>query len=69
MGRGIDRNGPNGDYYISSNVTIVDHYSYEDDPHGELWLEDVESCIVSEMNGKWNKPKEKKWIGRLSHQR
>lgn len=64
MGRGIDRNGPNGDYYISSAVTIVDHYSYEDDPYGELWMDDVEACIVGEMGGKWSKPKAEKWIGR-----
>lgn len=64
MGRGIDRNGPNGDYYISSTVTIVDHYTYEDDPYGDLWMDDVEACIIGEMGGKWHKPKEKKWIGR-----
>lgn len=64
MGRGIDRNGPNGDYYISSAVTIVDHYAYEDDTYGELWLEDVEACIVGEMGGKWHRPREKKWIRR-----
>ena len=63
MGRGIDRTGPNGDYYISSSVTIVDHYSYEDDPYGDFWLDDIEASIVGGMDGKWSKPKEKEWIG------
>ena len=62
MGRGIDRSGPSGDCYISSAVTIVDQYDYENDPYGELWIEDVESCIINEMGDRWHKPKEKKWI-------
>ena len=60
MGRGINRSGPS-DSHIVSAVTIIDMDTYEDDQFGDLWMDDVDSCIF-EM-GKWSKPKEKQWVG------
>lgn len=60
MGRGIDRSGPS-DSHIVSAVTIIDMYSHEDDEFGDMWMEDVDSCIF-EM-GKWSKPKKREWVG------
>jgi hypothetical protein len=62
MGRGIDRTGPGNEHFITSSVTILDHYSYEDDPDGSFWMDDVGSCIYSGMGDKWKRPKEKEWI-------
>ena len=62
MGRGIDRTGPGNEYFITSNVTILDQYSYEEDPHGDLWMDDVNSLIFEGMGDKWKKPKQEEWI-------
>jgi hypothetical protein len=62
MGRGIDRTGPGNEYFITSNVTLLDQYSYEDDPEGDLWMDDIDNCISYSMGDKWKKPKQQEWI-------
>lgn len=62
MGRGIDRKGPDNERYITSAVTLVDSYPFEEDPDGDLWMDSIDDCIAMGMGGKWKKPKEPEWI-------